>query len=112
MTDAPTPAELLEAARLHLRDEVLEHVDSAHRYGLRLALQALMIAEREIRRNPPDPRGVAAFADLGHDGAASLAAAIRDGREDHRWDAVVEAVRAEVTDRLLVTNPDYLTRSR
>jgi hypothetical protein len=38
---------------------------------------------------------------------AELAAAIRAGAFDDRWDEVVASVHATVADKLAVANPDY-----
>ncbi|MGH9112262.1 MAG: DUF6285 domain-containing protein, partial [Acidimicrobiales bacterium] len=47
------------------------------------------------------------LAALGLSSEAELAAAIRSGRLDDRWDDVAAAVRATVADKLAVASPDY-----
>jgi Domain of unknown function (DUF6285) len=48
------------------------------------------------------------LAALGCADDAALCAAIRDGSLDHRFDEVVEAVRAATVDKLTVANPGHL----
>ncbi|MGH2684716.1 MAG: DUF6285 domain-containing protein, partial [Actinomycetota bacterium] len=49
----------------------------------------------------------AALAGLGFDDEAGLAAAIRSGALDDRWDEVKATVWGLVRDRLAVANPKY-----
>jgi len=51
----------------------------------------------------------ARLAALGCDDDAELCAKIRDGSLDHRFDEVVEAIRAATIDKLTVANPGHLS---
>jgi hypothetical protein len=52
----------------------------------------------------------ARLAALGCADDAELCVAIGDGSLDHRFDEVIEAVRAMTVDKLTVANPGHLAR--
>jgi aminoglycoside phosphotransferase (APT) family kinase protein len=107
----PTAAELVEAVREFLERDVMGADDRRLSYNGRVASRALAIVERELAAAPIQ---VAAHTDrlaaLGFADEAALATAIRQGAVDDRLEAITEAVRDTVVDKLLVANPDYLTR--
>ena len=51
-TDLPTSVELLSSVRTHLKISVLESLDGADKFLLRVAMNSLAIAERELQLTP------------------------------------------------------------
>jgi hypothetical protein len=106
--DAPSAVELLEAVREFLEGDVADATEGRVRFHARVAARALAIVERELASSE---RMAAAHAErlagLGFGSDAELAAAIRSGACDDRWDEVVAVVRATVADKLAVANPGY-----
>jgi hypothetical protein len=106
--DAPGATELLEAVREFLEGEVMGATEGRTRYQVRVAARALAIVQREIEAGDQPARAHAARLEgLGFSSDADLAAAIRSGSLDDRWQEVVDAVRATVADKLAVANPGY-----
>ena len=103
MQDRPTATELVEAVREFLERDVMTATEGRVQFHTRVAINALGMVERELRRGPV----VEAFE---HERAAEreLAARIRDGSLDDRLDEVRAEVRACVREKLLVANPRYL----
>lgn len=106
--DAPTAAQLVEAVRELLEGDVMAATTGRVRFHVRVAANALAMVQRELELGPV----LAAIhadrlAALGVASEAELAAAIRSGALDERWDEVVAAVRATVADKLAVANPTY-----
>jgi hypothetical protein len=110
--DRPTAAELLEAVREFLEEDVASEVEGRTRFHLRVAVNVLSMLEREERLGPSQE---AAHQDrlavLGVETDAELAAGIRDGSLHGRLAEVATCVRSSVVDKLLVANPDYLDES-
>ena len=78
------------------------------RFHARVAGRVLAIVERELAAGDGPARAHAArLAALGFASDAELAAAIRTGALDDRWDEVTAAVRATVAAKLAVANPTY-----
>jgi hypothetical protein len=105
----PTAAELVEAVREFVVDEVMPAGDAQLRFHARVAANALGIVGRELALGMA--QGAAhsrALERLGVASEAELAAAIRSGALDARFDEVVTTVRATVRARLEVANPDHL----
>jgi hypothetical protein len=106
--DAPAATELLEAVRELLEGEVMEATEGRTRYQVRVAARVLSIVQREIEAgDEPSRAHEAGLARLGFSSDGALAAAIRAGSLDDRWEEVVDAVRATVADKLAVANPRY-----
>ena len=104
-----TAAELLEAVREFLEGDVMSATEGRVRFHARVAANAVAIVERELSLGPAHVDALSARLDaLGVASLDELAAAIRDGRLDGRYDEVAAAVRATVRDELLVANPKYL----
>lgn len=104
----PTAAELVNAVRGHLQEVVAPVTEGAQAYGVRVAVNALGIVERELAMGPAIEQGATArLAALGFDTESALAAALRRG-EDTDEPAVLAAVRALVVDRVRVANPRWL----
>jgi hypothetical protein len=106
--DRPTAAELVEAVREFLADDVAPRLEGRDAFQLRIALNVLAMVERELDVGPTQAAAHAArLAALGVTDDRELAAAVRAGRLDDRWDEVVAAVRAAVVDKLAVAHPGY-----
>jgi aminoglycoside phosphotransferase (APT) family kinase protein len=109
--DRPSGPELLRAVRAFLATEpgLGDGADARLRFHARVAANALRIAEREaMLAAGHERRHRARLAGLGCADDAELCAAIRDGSLDHRFDEVIEAVRAATVDKLTVANPGHL----
>ncbi|MDD9371857.1 MAG: DUF6285 domain-containing protein [Acidimicrobiales bacterium] len=99
---------MVEAVREFLEDDVMAATEGRVRFHARVAGRALAIVERELAAGAAPERAHAArLAALGYGTEAELAAAIRSGALDDRWDEVAAAVRATVADKLAVANPSY-----
>ncbi len=86
----------------------MEATEGRTRYQVRVAARALSIVQREIEAGDrPERAHAARLARLGFSSDAALAAAIRSGSLDDRWEEVVDAVRATTADKLAVANPGY-----
>jgi aminoglycoside phosphotransferase (APT) family kinase protein len=106
--DAPTAIQLVEAVREFLEGDVMRATEGRVRFHARVASRVLATVEREMAAGDGPARAHAGrLAALGYRSDAELAAAIRSGALDGRWDDVVTAVRATVADKLAVANPAY-----
>ena len=102
-------AELLEAVREFLEGDVMAATEGRVRFHARVAANAVAIVERELALGPAHAAALSErLASLGVGSVAELAAAIRSGAMDDRYDEVAAVVRATVRDELLVANPKYL----
>jgi len=107
--DRPYGPELLRAVRGFLATETGPAADARTRFLVRVADNALKIAEREARLGPAHERNhQARLAALGVTDDAELCAAIRDGSLDGRFKDVTAAVRDLTADKLTVANPRHL----
>ena len=106
--DAPSAAQLVEAVREFLEGDVMAATEGRVRFHARVAARVLAIVQRELEAGDGPARAHAdRLAALGFADDAALAAAIRSGALDDRWDEVAAAVRATVADKLAVANPGY-----
>jgi aminoglycoside phosphotransferase (APT) family kinase protein len=106
--DPPSGPDLVRAVDDFLTNEAGAG-DPRLRFHARVAANALRIAEREaMLAAGHERRHRARLAGLGCADDAELCAAIRDGSLDHRFDEVIEAVRAATVDKLTVANPGHL----
>lgn len=99
MRDEPSGADLIEAARRALAEEVLPSLTGRPRYVALMVANALGIAAREIGEADGLASAEADF--LGQDSADALVGAIRDGRRDA--DAALHAAltaRADIAARI------------
>ncbi|CAN5555071.1 hypothetical protein BH24ACT4_BH24ACT4_19300 [soil metagenome] len=104
----PTAAELVEAVRGHLAEEVAPGLEGSARFHTRVAAHALDVVERELRLCPAQQDAHASrLAAIGFADDVALARAIRSDDLDDRPD-VDAAVRASVVDRPRVANPRWL----
>lgn len=110
--DRPTAAELVEAVREFLERDVMDATDGRIRFHTRVAVNALHIVHRELEVGAAQ---AAAHRDrlaaLGFADDVELAAAIRRGDLDDRYDEVKAAITASVDDKLAVANPKYASQA-
>ncbi len=100
--------ELVEAVREFLDADVLSATEGRVRFHTRVAMNVLGIVERELALGASHAVAHAArLADLGFGDDGALAAAIREGALDDRWDEVKASVWEAVADKLAVANPTY-----
>lgn len=105
----PTATELVEAVREFLEDQVMDATVGYTRFHARVAARALALVERELAAGSiPAQAHAARLAGLGYADDPALAAAIRAGECDRRWDDVAGVVLASVHDQLAVANPRHL----
>lgn len=106
--DRPTAVELAEAIREWLLGDLTEGTEGRLRFHARVAANAVAVLQRELVAGPSQATAHRARLDaLGHADDASLAAAIRAGELDDRFDEVHAAVWSSVVDKLDVSNPGY-----
>lgn len=106
--DRPTAEELLEAVREWLVDEVVPTTSGRLRFHARVAANVLGIVERELAVGADQARAHRERLErLGVADDAELAARIRAGALDDRYEEVRDLVRASVEDKLSVANPGY-----
>ena len=106
--DRPSGPQLLRAVREFLTTEA-GGTDPRLRFHARVAANALLIAEREAMLAAVHAQSHRTrLAALGCEDDAELCAKIRDGSLDHRFDELIEVVRAEAIDKLTVANPGHL----
>jgi hypothetical protein len=104
----PTAAELVEAVREYL-DGQLERSTGGARFDMRVARNALGVAERELRLGPALRAAHATrLRELGFADDGALAAALRSGALDGEWESIAPALATAARDQLLVANPAYL----
>ena len=102
MKDRPTAAELVEATREFLEQEVLPTLaDQRLRFRALVAINALGIAQRELDSADPDV--------LSADEAAEVARRIRAGDVPEGARMLLER---EVAAKLRIASPRYLDRYR
>ena len=107
--DAPNAAELLEAVREWIDNDVIPSTDGRLRFHARVASNVLAMVEREIELGPAQATAhEERLAMLGVADDAELAAAIRDRRFDDRSDELRALLADMVADKLAVANPRYL----
>jgi aminoglycoside phosphotransferase (APT) family kinase protein len=105
----PTAAELVEAVREFLSDDVMARTEGRLKFHARVATNALSIVERELALGPAVAVAHAArLASLGYADDADLVAAIRAGKCDSEWATLAPDLAASTRDHLLVANPKYL----
>jgi hypothetical protein len=105
----PTAAELLEAARGFLADEVLPATEGSVQFHTRVTIRVLDTVARQLRLQA----GYAAahstrLADLGRATDRDLVAAIRAGSYDAAIEDLAAALEPDVRAKLEVWNPRYM----
>lgn len=105
--DRPTAGELLDAVGEYL-EQVRDQVPGRLGFHARVAGNVVALVGRELELGPAQAAAHAErLAALGVTSDGELAAAIRAGDLDGRWDDVVASVRASVRDKLAVARPGY-----
>jgi hypothetical protein len=106
--DRPTVDEIVEAVREWLERDVMSSSDRRLAFNGRVAVNMLGIVERELRDGAAQRSAHARrLAMLGCSSDAEIAAAIRAGELDDRYEEVKAALVAAVADKLAVANPRY-----
>ncbi|CAM3111334.1 phosphotransferase family protein [Prescottella defluvii] len=109
--DRPSLSEILELVSGTLRDDVGPVLDGVHereRYLLRICVNLLGIAEREIGAGDSTGEVQAALTALGCGSEADLADRLRAGTLPYADPAVCRTVSTTVLARLRVANPRHL----
>ena len=107
--DRRTSGELVEAVREFLERDVMSATDGRVQFHTRVAVNVLGMVQRELDLGPAQAAAHhERLAALGFADEAELAAAIRAGTVDDRYDEIKAAVAATVRDKLTVANPKYL----
>jgi hypothetical protein len=113
----PSALLLLEAVRDFLQRDLQPDVDRncpARSFHLRVAVNALMILERELAQGPAadaaEHEGLRRL--LGRDGSldelnAELARALRAGERDERDPALMAHLERTVRDKIAIANPKW-----
>jgi len=105
----PTARELVEAVREFLERDVMTATEGRVQFHARVAMNVLATVQRELELGPDQATAhEERLRALGFASEAELAAAIRRGDVDDRYDEIKTAVRATVRDKLTVANPKYL----
>lgn len=109
--DVPTAAELVEAVREFLERDVVPGAEGRVRFHGQVAVRVLAMVERELTLGAAQRAAhVERLRALGVGSEAELAADIRSGALDARYEEVRAAVLATVEDKLRVANPGHLDR--
>ena len=107
--DVPTIEQMVEAVREWLERDVMPTTEGRLQFHARVAANMLAMVERELQLGPEQADAhQGRLATLGFADEAALAAAIRSGDLDDRYEEVRAAVLATVCDKLAVANPRYL----
>jgi aminoglycoside phosphotransferase (APT) family kinase protein len=105
----PTAAELAEAVREWVDDDVRSATEGRVAFHARVTVNALRILERELALGPEHrARHAAGLERLGFSDDAALADQIRDGALDGRAEEVRQVVAESVRSKLEVANPRWL----
>jgi len=105
----PTSEELVEAVREFLEHDVMDATEGRIQFHTRVAVNVLGMVQREIELGPAQEAAHRERLDaLGFESDAELAAAIRRGDIDDRYDEIKSSVYDSVVDKLRVANPKYL----
>ena len=111
-TELPTSAELVNSVRTHLKTSVLERLDGADKFLLRVAMNSLAIAERELQLTPTlESEELGRLMALVGEGELAelrwrLVHALRSG-EFPNDSCLYEHLRLSVAGRLSIDQPTY-----
>jgi hypothetical protein len=99
----------VEAVREFLERDVMAATEGRVQFHTRVAVNVLSMVQRELELGPSQSAAHhERLETLGFADEAELAAAIRSGAVDDRYDEIKAAVAANVRDKLIVANPKYL----
>ena len=105
----PSTAELVEALRTFLEQDVMPGTEGRLSFMARVAANVAATVEREIVLGPTMAEAHAErLAALGFGDDEELARAIRAGELDDRLDEVAQATRRSVVEKLSLWNPRYV----
>lgn len=105
----PTTAELVEALRGFLEQDVMPGTEGRLSFMARVAANVAATVERELVLGPERVRRHAErLAKLGVRDDDELARAIRAGELDDRLAEVIEIARRDVVEKLSLWNPRYV----
>jgi aminoglycoside phosphotransferase (APT) family kinase protein len=105
----PTAAELVEAVRRFVADDVVGEAAGRLQFNARVAATALGIVGRQLAlQDQIVERHERRLASLGCADDESLVAGIRAGAYDERFEEVASALLGAVGDQLAVSNPRHL----
>lgn len=105
----PTTAELVEALRGFLEQDVMPGTEGRLSFMARVAANVAATVERELVLGPERTRRhVERLATLGVRDDDELVQAIRAGEFDDRLDEVIEVTRRDVVEKLSLWNPRYV----
>lgn len=106
--DLPSVGQLVESVREWLERDVLTSTAGRLQFHTRVAINVLAMVERELELGAEQMHHHRdRLTALGFESDGELATAIRRGDLDTDIERVVEAVRADVMDKLRVANPGY-----
>ncbi|MGB3302014.1 DUF6285 domain-containing protein [Gordonia sp. (in: high G+C Gram-positive bacteria)] len=109
--NSPTAAELVDAVREFLQDQVLDATSGSVGFHVRVAINALSIVHRELTASDDAPdnyrREIAA---LGYPDSAAFAEAIAAGDLDDRSSELNALLTRAVAAKLQVDNPRLLEK--
>lgn len=107
--DAPTAAQLVEAVREWIENEVAPQVGGRLSFHSRVAVNVLAMVERELATSAADEQAhTERLGRLGVSSDAELAALVRGGGMDDRLAEVLEVLRPSIRAKVAVANPRYL----
>lgn len=107
--DAPSVEQMVEAVREWIEADLMAATEGRTRFHARVAANMLAIVERELQLGAAQAAAHdIRLARLGVDDDRELAARIRAGDYADRGAELRAILRADVVDKLLVANPDYL----
>jgi hypothetical protein len=105
----PSAAQLVEAVKEYLSEEVLARAPKADSYHLRVAISALGIVERELLRGQMSDHYFQQLRTLGFESEVDLAKRIRDGEvSELQLNEIKPPVLAHVEEKLTVSNPTFV----
>ncbi|MDE0802284.1 MAG: phosphotransferase [Acidimicrobiales bacterium] len=108
MHGRPTAAELVEAVREYIDDDVRQNTTGRTAFHGRVASNVLATVQRELEVGPAmAAEHVGRLGGLGVGSEEDLVTAIREGRFDDRLDEVYRVVAETVVAKLRVANPDH-----
>ena len=119
MQDEPTPTELIKAVADFLRNEITPEIKGHNAFKLRVGINALDLATRQLaQEGPSDAAEVARLKQLlGIDGSVmelnrALAEKIAKGEVDLNTPGLKEHLWQTTMDKLAVDQPNYASYKR
>jgi hypothetical protein len=124
MQDRPTAVELLRAAREFCERDLLPELKGRRQFHTRVLMNVLGILEREwqgeeqalrdewkrldaLLGEAPEPATARELVASVHERNKQLAAGIRSGELDDRWDEMLTLLRETVRQKIEIANPRW-----